>query len=252
MSKRTRQEYPRSQPYHPPQELPDREARLRRWTLLLMLGTAASLGLTVALGLFFVARANRPGPEEAARKPARAETDRLLLSEAPLPPPSKLQLVNAGARSMPRAGQDPAVEEKIPPPSGPPAPDLRVPYERALQSLGGLTGSHLYQTYVNNGLLADLVEGDLYTEEDARELLAALAALMDLAEQQLQRLAEAGLGAEDQRALEHTRQVTALMRLQVKELTAYWERGDRENAERFHKARAEAWTGIKELLRIEE
>src|SRR5262245_57768816 len=49
----------------------------------------------------------------------------------------------------------------------PEPPPARTPHERMLETLGGLSAAHLYQSYLNIGLLADAVENETYTEAQA-------------------------------------------------------------------------------------
>src|SRR5207249_10145257 len=87
--------------------------------------------------------------------------------------------------------------------------------EAVAEALGGLTATHLYQTYLNIGLLADAVEGEVYSAAEARKLLATVMDLVDAVERQLGKVS-ADLKDEDEKTLERTRQLTALLRAQAK------------------------------------
>jgi hypothetical protein len=132
---------------------------------------------------------------------------------------------------------------------GPPRPGVEAPLTAAV---GALTAAHLYQTYMNLGLLADAVEKEVYTPATGRKLLEEVTTLTDAVEQQLARVPEEALTAEERRSLERVYRVLTLLRTQAKELRLYWDTEAEEHVVRFQKARAEAWAGIKLLLNFEE
>lgn len=132
-------------------------------------------------------------------------------------------------------------------PGTPPA----VP-EAVVEAIGGLAASHLYQTYLNIGLLADSVEGEVYEKDEARRLLDTVAGLTTAVEQQLDRVGRQTLKGDEKKALEQARLVTASLRTQMRELQSYWEKDDKDHVTRFHQARQDTWAGIKLLLNIQE
>jgi hypothetical protein len=92
----------------------------------------------------------------------------------------------------------------------------------------------------------------VYEKEEARKLLDTVSGLMTAVEQQLDRVGRQSLKADERKAVEQARLVTACLRTQSRELMDYWEKGDKERVTRFHQARQDAWTGIKNLLNIQE
>ena len=124
--------------------------------------------------------------------------------------------------------------------------------DAVIETLGNLTASHLYQTYLNVGLLADAVEGEVYEVADATKMLATIEGLTAAVAAQLAQLARQDVEGEDSKLVEQARQITVLLQTQEKELKSYWQTSDKAHAARFHKARQEAWTGIKSLLNIKE
>jgi hypothetical protein len=130
-------------------------------------------------------------------------------------------------------------------------PVLTLP-ENVVEALGSLTASHLYQTYLNIGLLADAVEGEVYEVAEAKSMLATVVSLTSAVEEQLAQLAKKGVEGDDKKLVEQARQIAALLQTQTKELKGYWETQDKARAARFHKAREQAWTDIKALLNIKE
>ena len=76
--------------------------------------------------------------------------------------------------------------------------------------------------------------------------------MIEAVDRQLVRLEKASSREDDRKALARSRELGALLRTQAKELAAYWEGGEKEHVEAFHKARETAWARLKELLKIEE
>jgi hypothetical protein len=238
-----------------------------RWTVPLIALTALLALAAIGLEIVFL-KTNRT-PADAA---VREQRDPLPLAVLPAPtiPTQPLLPPASEPNAPPQATVPPArnrsvAEQPAAPPAPTPAPQpkpnlapTRVrplpapPQEMLLEALGGLTAAHLYQTYLNIGLLADGVEGEIYTPADARKLLATVIGLMDTVDKQLARLPEESLKAEERKALLRIRSLSVLLRTQIKEVRTYWETNDKEHAKRFHKAREEAWTGLKELLDLKD
>ena len=123
-----------------------------------------------------------------------------------------------------------------------------APNERLLETLGGLSAAHLYQSYLNIGLLADAVDNKTYTQAQALEMLTTVVGLMNTVDKQLDRLAKNDLSADDKRDVERIRSISALLRVQVVALRAYWSTGSAQQAVRYHEARDKAWQGLSEVL----
>lgn len=120
------------------------------------------------------------------------------------------------------------------------------------EALGELTASHLYQTYLNIGLLADSVEGEVYEKDEAKKVLDTVAGLMTSVDKQIDRVARQVLSAEERKAAEQAQQIMNSLRTQARELQSYWENGQKDHVTRFHQARKDSWDGIKTLLNITE
>jgi hypothetical protein len=117
-----------------------------------------------------------------------------------------------------------------------------------VEALGSLTGAHLYQSYLNLGLLADAVESEVYTPEQARDMLATVGGTMEAVEKHLDRLPRSRLDEAEREQLDRARELIGLLRTQTRELKAYWDTDKQEHADRFQKAREQALEGIKALL----
>jgi hypothetical protein len=245
-------QYPRSSPHQPPpegdplllaaQDALAREARLRRWMLRVALATILIVGLTVAVGVVFIQRTLQ---RTAGVHTPEMETKSELASPSPSPREKMAAARPEQKQLLPR--DPPVVRDPQTPPR-----------ERSLETVGGLSAAHLYQSYLNIGLLADAAENDVYSDADAKKLLATILAWMDNIDGQLTRLTESGLDPDNQKSVARVRQVAALLRTQARELRAYWDTADSDTAgkkdheTKFHKAREEAWTGIKDLLGIKD
>jgi hypothetical protein len=230
MSEQLSRSYPRSIPFQPPQAPlpPAPPARLWRWTLLLLGSTGVIAVALVVAGILTL--------QHAGRRP-----------EPPQPPP---ETAGGGAR-------DPVPHPERNNPAAPLAEpvksaDTSRQTDRLLEALGGLTAAHLYQTYLNIGLLADNTESDVYTIAEAKKLLETLTGLLDTVDRQLAKVAEQELRPEDRKALARCRPLVVLLGTQAAELNAYWDTGDKEHTRKFHQAREEAWAGIRELLGFRE
>jgi hypothetical protein len=124
--------------------------------------------------------------------------------------------------------------------------------DRSLETMGSLTAAHLYQGFLNIGLLADARESEVYTEAEAEKLLDSVTRMLDTVDRRLARMLDDSMNEEDKEAVEHARQLGGLLRTQARELRAYWQTGDKEHADKFQKARQKSWSGIQAVLGIED
>lgn len=250
--------YPRAAPFKPPPAESAAEgapplltrpslsldASFRAWAVRLAIGVVASVAIIASLTVFTIIMVLKPGdpPLAASSRTARAE-----LASPPTVSAARLD------KSPPTKAKTP-----LPRPSQPPPPPHADPSDRALETVGSLSAAHLYQTYLNLGLLADNTEHDIYNDADAKKMLTTLTDLIDTVDRQLVKFAEGGLGPEDRKKLERVRGLAVLLRIQAAELRAYWDTADtdpdakKEREAKFHEARRTAWTGIKESLGIKE
>src|SRR5262249_9224442 len=108
--------------------------------------------------------------------------------------------------------------------------------------------AHLYQTYLNVGLIADAVAKEVYKVEDGKELLETVTKMMDTVERQLAQLSEAELQLDERKHLEKARRLLSLLRSQVKELKAYWDTGEEGYVQKFQKVRKDVQQELEKLL----
>jgi hypothetical protein len=231
--------YPRSQPFRPPTaevQAPRPDAQFRAFALKLAIGTVAMVMVIVVLGVGMAIWLLRPSATPAAAQPVAAGPGR-----TPDGPP-------AGAP----ANQRPA--EAIGMPTARGESDPSTPH---LEAIGSLTVAHLYGSYLNIGMLYDVVENDIYSVAEAKKLLSTVNRLIDSVDEQLAQLEKTRLETDDRKRVLRMRELTALLRTQAKELRAYWETPDtdstaaEEHEAKYKKAREESWVGIEELSGVE-
>lgn len=219
-------------------DLSAQAARLRRWTLGLIAGSTLGVLLAVGAVAGVIKHLDTLGqtPSIVPNTAAPSAPD---LAPAP-----------AGNPSLPTIAVKPA-------PSTLPAqaiakPDL-APTHRSdlLEALGGLSATHLYQSHLNIGLLADAVESEIYTIEDAEKSLSSVVELMKLVDAQLAKVAKAGIDAGDQESIRELQAVTAMLHMQAGSLRSYWATGQMEHAEQYHKAREAASQGLAKILDLD-
>lgn len=224
MSHSSTRSYPRSLPFKPPQDLIAREARLRRWTLLLAVGGIAILSATVIAGFMFTHRMSRLA-DQAASKP-----------DPPLHSP--VDSVSSVIPGKPLATVSAESKQRNPLRSLPPLTNSR---DQLLEPLGALVAAHLLQTYLNIGLIADSVEGEVYTVPEAKKWLQMVLEVLDTEDRQLTTLDAAKLDPNDSESLARTRGVAVLLRKQAVALQDYWATGAEDEIKKYHESRQEAW-----------
>jgi hypothetical protein len=144
-------------------------------------------------------------------------------------------------------------------PSPPPRPVLSPPTrpaetphsDTALEAMGGLSAANLYQSYLTIGLLADGVQNKAFTIEGATTTLKIVASCLTLVDDNLAKLDQRNLDAQDVASLRQIKAVAALMRIQAQALETYWSTGKAEHGEAYRKARTATWTGLSKVLGME-
>ena len=119
-----------------------------------------------------------------------------------------------------------------------------------METIGALTASHCYQTYLNIGLIADGKSKGNYSDKDAYKVLDSVLSLLDTVDRKLGQLAKADLEKDDRNSLEQMRKLSALLRQQGKVLQAYWDTGREDDAAKYEDIRKDSWAVISKLLGI--
>jgi hypothetical protein len=265
--------YPRSLPFRPPENLtplppvlssvpaapappvqsqpvPPSSPAATRLHLFLLGYCSLFLVVGLALGYVFLRRSPQAVAATAPARPDRPVTpapEAPPITRKPEPPPVVPDRIPARPVLPTPSEPDRTSPVPAPRPVAKASPRPVLP-ESALEVLGALTASQLYQSHLNIGLLADGVEAELYEKAEAGEMLRTVDGLLATVGAGLRRLPMEGLAQEDQKALAEVQRLAALLETQSRELQSYWANGEKEHVERFHKARDEAWTGINALV----
>jgi hypothetical protein len=222
---------------------------LRRWAVpLIGVTLLAVIGLLV-LEVVLLKKAGRRSGEDVAKSEKEDRTDK------PATPPRK----DTTAKGPDEVAIRPAVAHFDPPPFTPKPPPMPPsdpkkvgrPSEPVLTLVGGLTSAHLYQSYLNVGLLADSVAKGVYKPEEGKELLDTVGKVIDTVERQLALLPEDELQPEEKKRLDKVRSVLSLLRSEMKELKSYWDTGEEEYVTKFQKIHKSVWTELEKMLNAE-
>lgn len=121
-----------------------------------------------------------------------------------------------------------------------------------VRAIGTLSGSHLYQTFLNLGLLDANVRAGTYSTAEGKQVLATVQSLVNTVEKRLVQVNRVPLAQEDRTTLIRVRQANELLRQQADKLAAYWNAPDEAAAEQAYSAykqsRDEAWKSISRIL----
>jgi hypothetical protein len=216
------------------QQLAAQSARQRRWLDALAAGVVAFMILGAATTVYLV--------------------NAVALTPAPTDPPASKADV---ARSEPKDTKPSAValakETSVPATAAKakPAAEPGDTKEVFLETLGGLSAAHLYQSYLNIGLLADGVENKAITIEAATRTLKIVTNCLSLVDRKLAKLNKAALDPDDHESLEQIKTVVELLRLQTQTLLAYWATGAAEQGEDYERTRKVSWTGLSKVLGLD-
>jgi hypothetical protein len=131
-----------------------------------------------------------------------------------------------------------------------PVAATKPPNDRLLEALGCQSSVHLYQTYLNIGLIADAVENEACTATEGSNMLKTVAGLMDVVDKQLEAVNMMDIREEDKEGVQRIRAISSLMRVQLASLQAYWLSGENQHVVRYHQTREQAWSELKQVLGI--
>ena len=121
-----------------------------------------------------------------------------------------------------------------------------------LGSIGSLSASHLYQTYLNIGMVADARAEGVYDDESASEILGTVLGLADAVDKQLALVAGGSIPRDDKQALAAVAKQSALLRQTGAALQAFWKSGKKADGDKYEKFRKESWAGLQRLLGLDE
>jgi hypothetical protein len=124
--------------------------------------------------------------------------------------------------------------------------------DHLLEALGGMCAVHLYQSYLNIGLLADAVENEAYSGSDAAGILLTIQELVTMVENHVTLVGRLDLETDDLHTLTRIRLVSNLLRTQGAALMGYWATADEEYANRYQTARGATWGELQEMLGLQD
>lgn len=238
MTATAKKKYPQAAPFRAPEEIAAQCERWRRrsyWLIATVISVSV-LGITSVGILIKTARATPP------LAPSAADPMTVFERNTSIPeitqPKLKPSLVSITPPTLPK--------KVTVPQAGNVKRDSQR--DRLLEAMGNLSAAHLFQSYLNIGLLADGVESDAYSPKEAEDTLHSIHEIMDQVTSQLDLVAKLDLEGEDLAAIEQIKTATVLLRVQAKCLENYWTTGESKNAEEYHEARKAAWKGLSKIL----
>jgi hypothetical protein len=208
------------------EELTRSAARFRRWTLGLL---SVCAGLLVLCGVSMA----------IAFLPPKSAPSAAVSSNAAMP------VVSDNKNAMPAIIAAKVAPTELPANAIAKPDTATIGY---LEALGGLSATHLYQSHLNIGLLADGVESETYSVAEADKNLKTVVAMMKLVDGQLAKVTKTGLDPDDQESLRQIQAVAGLLHTQADALRAYWANGDKTQADRYHAARTAASAGLNKVM----
>jgi hypothetical protein len=119
-----------------------------------------------------------------------------------------------------------------------------------LETIGTLSAAHLYQAFLNIGMLADGRAQGTYNEKEAAEVLQTVVTLVKTVDAQLISVTKLELAKEDREAMEQLRKISLLLQQEADELSAFWKSGDEARGSKYQKLREEAWQSLSKVLGI--
>jgi len=138
-----------------------------------------------------------------------------------------------GAREAPRAG-------------------INDSWNQLIATIGVLSAGHLYQSYLNIGLLADGVAKGGHAVDQANPLLDSILSVIETYDRELTRCSSARLADEDRQTMNRLKQANLKLLAQGQALKKYWAQEDVRLAEKqleaYEASRVAAWQAVREIL----
>jgi len=132
----------------------------------------------------------------------------------------------------------------------PNAPVENETVDQMLEAIGTMGSVQLYQTYLNIGFIADGKGQEIYSDEDASELLASVVGPLDRVTKQFEALKRVAAAADDKKALDRLAKIAGMLKTQAASLETLWETGSNADGDRFETSRQEAWNEISDFLQL--
>ena len=121
-----------------------------------------------------------------------------------------------------------------------------------LVCIGALAGAHIYTTYGYVGGVADAYAHDVYKAEKVQDLMKEVVGLADVSIKQLKTVRNGNLAEADKKVLDDVVEVYGLLQEEARALSDYTKSKDKEDLQKFERARIAAWPKIKGVLGIKD
>ncbi len=121
-----------------------------------------------------------------------------------------------------------------------------------LVCIGALSGAHVYTTYGYVGTVADAYAHDVYKADKVQELMKEVVGLSDVSIKQLKAVRNGNLVESDKKVIDDVVEVYTLLKEEAQALSDYTKSKDKDDLQKFEKARTSAWPKIKTVLGIKD
>jgi hypothetical protein len=125
-------------------------------------------------------------------------------------------------------------------------------WSQLLSTIGVLSAGHLYQSYLNIGMLSDAVSKGHYDVSQGGPLLDSIISVIETYDRELTRCSSARVGDEDRQTIQRLKEANQKVLAQGQALKKYWAQEDVRLAEKQHEAyetsRREAWQAVRQIL----
>ncbi len=124
--------------------------------------------------------------------------------------------------------------------------------EALLECVGSLSAMHLYQSYLNLGLLADAYEHETYQQAEAEQILATIVTFVQTLDEQMAKIETGKLEPAEAKTLKEVRQISKKLEKQADLLQEIWEAVDPLASKNYQDLRKETWNEIRTMLGLPE
>jgi len=121
-----------------------------------------------------------------------------------------------------------------------------------LVCIGALAGAHIYTTYGYVGGVADAYAHDIYKAEKVQDLMKEVVGLADVSVKQLKAVRNGNIVESDKKVIDDVIEVYGLLKEEAQALSDYTKSKDKEDLDKYEKARTTVWPRIKTVLGIKD
>jgi hypothetical protein len=149
----------------------------------------------------------------------------------------------------PAKAASPAPTSKASPPA-PAEPGSEPPVDERLYLIGAMGATQVYLSYAYIGAIGDGYVNKSYDAAKVKELMGEVSGMSQHLVQQLEKVNEGELTAEDRAAITQMIDINRLLKKEADSLVAFSEKPNTQNAESFEAVRRQVWPKIAKLLGI--